>query len=116
MLSKIINNETKQVELGYKEYENFYLENRFIEQDVEQASDGSWYLKGFAPINPPLTDAEIKELRAQEYITIIDPITAEISRLRDEEATDINQAEIKGLIQLRQTKVEEIKNKHPYNT
>lgn len=71
MLSKIINNETKQVELGYKEYENFYLENGFSEQDVEQAYDGSWYLLGFAPIAP---EPSYAELRAGAYPEMIEQI------------------------------------------
>lgn len=117
-LHKIINNKTKQVELGYEEYKQFYLDNGFtyIEDNLlEQAYDGQWYLQGFAPTKPQATNEEIKTFRVQEYIVNIDPITAEISRLRDEEQTDKNIAEINNLLKLRKNKVEEIKNQYPYN-
>lgn len=116
-LALIINEQTKEASIVMSDNPDvtYFIEKGFTWQEVEHCFNGSWYLQGFAPKNPPLSDAEIKELRAKEYITIIDPITAEISRLRDEEQTDVNQNEINELIQIRQTKVEEIKNQYPYN-
>lgn len=85
------------------------------EGEVEVGFDGKTYIKNFAPAKPVASNLEIKALRAKEYIIAIDPITAEISRLKDEEATPENQLKINELMQLRKTKVEEIKTQYPYN-
>ena len=63
---------------------------------------------------PAPTDEEIRQLRAQAYLTEIDPITAHISRLRDEEQTPEIESEISALIEERALKVEEIKQRYPY--
>jgi hypothetical protein len=62
----------------------------------------------------PPSDEEIRNLRAQAYLTEIDPITAHISRLRDEEQTEEIITEISALIEERALKVEEIKQRYPY--
>lgn len=62
-LSKITNLETKQVEIGYKEDEAFYIENGFSYQEVEQAYNGAWYLKGYAPEKP--VEEKEAEVRAE---------------------------------------------------
>lgn len=63
----------------------------------------------------PPTEEEIKALRAQAYLIEIDPITAHISRLRDEAQTPEIEEEISALIEERALKVEEIKERYPYN-
>lgn len=50
--AKIINEETKQCEVGIGTNEKFYQSIGMTEQEVEQAYDGSWYLKGYAPSKP----------------------------------------------------------------
>ena len=44
----------------------------------------------------------------------MDPITAQINRLRDEEQTEDIKAKIFELIEERKAKVEEIKERYPY--
>lgn len=61
---------------------------------------------------PAPSDEEIKALRAEAYLAEVDPITAHIQRLRDEEGT---QEEIAELIKERALKVEEIKERYPYS-
>ena len=53
--------------------------------------------------------------RQEAYKTEVDPITAHINRLRDEEATTNElEAEIRALIEERKTRVAEIKARYPY--
>lgn len=53
-----------------------------------------------------------KKARASAYALEVDPITAHIQRLRDEEGTE---GEIAELINERALKVEEIKERYPYH-
>lgn len=63
-LSKITNENTKQVEIGYVQNEAFYLERGFTEQEVEQAYNGAWYIKGYAPEKPvKQKQAEVRSVR-----------------------------------------------------
>ena len=59
MYAKIINEETKQVEVGLGTNTEFYKSIGMSEMEVEQAYNGQWYLKGFAPKKP------VEELQAQ---------------------------------------------------
>lgn len=56
----------------------------------------------------------VEETRAGLYAARVDPITAHINRLRDEELTPEVAAEIAKLVEERKLKVEEIKAKNPY--
>lgn len=49
MYAKIINKETKQCEVGVGTNGNFYKLVGMTEMDVEQAYNGQWYVKGYAP-------------------------------------------------------------------
>ena len=59
----------------------------------------------------PPTEEEQRENRARAYQQEVDPITSHIQRLRDEEGTE---QEIAELINERALKVEEIKQRYPY--
>lgn len=50
--AKIINQETKQCDVGIGTNENFYRSIGMQEMDVEKAYNGSWYLTGHAPQKP----------------------------------------------------------------
>jgi formiminotetrahydrofolate cyclodeaminase len=56
----------------------------------------------------------VEETRAGLYAAKVDPITAHINRLRDEELTPEIAAEIAKLVEERKQLVEEIKAQHPY--
>ena len=83
--------------------------------NVEQAYNGCWYVKGYAPEEPTPTDEEQREKRAIAYQQEVDPITCHIQRLQDEEQTPEIEQEIEDLKQERATKVEEIRNRYPYS-
>ncbi len=61
--AKIINEGTKQCEVGAGTNSRFYQSIGMIEQDVEQAYNSSWYLRGYAPAKPEL---DVEELSAQK--------------------------------------------------
>jgi ATP phosphoribosyltransferase len=56
----------------------------------------------------------VEETRAGLYAARVDPITAHINRLRDEELTPEIAEEIAKLVEERKLLVEEIKAQHPY--
>ena len=111
---KIINNETKQCEVGIGTNTEFYKSIGMTEMDVEQAYDGNWYVEGCAPEKPAPTYEEQKEARAGVYRIEVDPITSQISRLRDEEQTPEIIEKINELLQKRVEVVKDIKERYPY--
>ena len=50
--AKLVNEETKQCQVGIGDNIDFYKSLGFELLDVEQAYDGSWYLSGHCPIKP----------------------------------------------------------------
>ena len=112
--AKIINEETKACEVGLGTNNNFYASIGMSEMEVEQAYDGSWYLKGYAPVKPEPTKEEQQKAREEAYKAKVDPIACHIQRLGDEEQTPEVTAEIASLVEERKAKVEEIKLRFPY--
>ena len=65
--AKVINEETKECEVGLGTNAEFYKSLGMEEQDVEQSYLGAWYLKGYAPIKPqPTLEEQLIQLE-QEY-------------------------------------------------
>lgn len=112
--AKIINQETKACSVGLGTNVEFYKSIGMTEMDVEQAWNGTWYVKGYAPEKPTPTDEEQRTKRAQAYQIEVDSITSHIQRLRDEEQTEEIVNKIEELIEERNTKVQEIKERYPY--
>lgn len=83
----------------------------YADEDIETAYNGDKYLKGFAP--KPSNEYQSKQ-REQAYIAEVDPITAHISRLKDETQTSDVVAEIEKLKIERDAKRAEIKERFPY--
>lgn len=63
MYAKVINEETKACEVGTGTNTAFYQSIGMSKTEVEQAYDGSWYLKGYAPEKP--TEQKEAEVRAE---------------------------------------------------
>lgn len=62
----ITNQETKTVDVGLGTDEQFYKSIGMTEMDVEQAYNGAWYLKGYAPQRPePTSQEQIRSLESQ---------------------------------------------------
>ena len=64
--AKVINEETKEVSIGTGTNTAFYKSIGMSEMEVEQAYDGSWYVKGYAPEKPvEEKEAEVRSVRNQ---------------------------------------------------
>ena len=102
----------KQTEDGY---EPMFTEEtvdeaiaEYADGDIETAYNGEKYVKGYAPA---IDNEYQQKMREKAYEAEIDPITAHIQRLRDD---DPESEEIATLIAERTAKREEIKAKYPY--
>lgn len=99
-----------------EEQPKLYDEYEVVEDTQHHCSDYKEY-KGeylLRPEIPAPTKEEQREKRALAYTKEVDPITAHIQRLRDEEQTPEIESEIQALIEERALKVEEIKQRYPY--
>ena len=86
MYAKIENEETKQVSVGTGTNTAFYQSIGMVEMEVEQAYDGQWYLKGYAPEKP--VEEKKAEVRA-ERDRRIDDIWWRIERYQTQEAAGL---------------------------
>ena len=82
--------------------------SEYTDEQIETAYNGEKYVKGYAPA---IDNEYQSQMREKAYIAEIDPITAHIQRLRDD---DPESAEIAELIAERTAKREEIKQRYPY--
>lgn len=66
MKAKIINETTKECSVGIGTNTAFYESIGMSEMDVEQAYNGRWYVKGYAPAKPQsvINQERIAELKA----------------------------------------------------
>ena len=73
--AKIINEETKQCEVGVGTNTAFYQSIGMEEMDVEQAYNGSWYVAGYAP-QPSIEEQneQIRHQRQARYVEESDPL------------------------------------------
>lgn len=92
--AKIENEETKQCSVGLGTNTDFYKSIGMVQMEVEQAYDGSWYLKGYVPSKPQslINQEKINELKQKlsetDYIIIK---IAEGSATKEEYADIIGQ-------------------------
>ena len=68
--AKITNEKTKACQVGLGTNEKFYRAIGMTELEVEQAYDGSWYVKGYAPAKPePTIEERVAKLEAETGLT-----------------------------------------------
>lgn len=68
--AQIINEKTKEVCVGLGNNVEFYKSIGMEEIDVEQAWNGAWYLKGYAPKKPePSMEEKVKAKEAETGLT-----------------------------------------------
>ena len=80
----------------------------YTDEQIETAYNGEKYLVSFVP---EIDNEYQSQMRERAYIAEVDPITAHIQRLRDD---DPESEEIAELIAERTAKREEIKARYPY--
>lgn len=91
MYAKIINEETKQCEVGTGTNTDFYKSIGMTEMEVEQAYNGSWYVKGFAPERPEaeIIAQQVAELKSKLADT--DYVIVKIAETTGEEADSLRE-------------------------
>lgn len=84
MYAKIINEKTKEVSVGIGTNVKFYKSIGMTEMDVEQAYNGQWYVKGYAPAEPKTEiQSRVREIRdnaleqTDKYMVVDFPISDE---------------------------------------
>lgn len=84
MYAKIINEKTKEVSVGIGTNAKFYKSIGMTEMDVEQAYNGQWYVKGYAPAEPETEiQIRVREIRdnaleqTDKYMIVDFPISDE---------------------------------------
>ena len=78
--ARIIDEETKEVQVGVGCPDEYYIEIGMTLMDVEMAYNGNWYIQGYAPaepVPPPPTKDDIKEMRKRYRQENIDDNTSE---------------------------------------
>lgn len=73
--AKIINQETKAVDVGVGTNIDFYKSLGMTEMDVEQAYNGGWYVAGYAPAKPQ------REVILEQITALENQITARNLRM-----------------------------------
>lgn len=103
-------------DLNFEEAQKWCLENNAtLDELLDKRDLPKRYFQINEKIIPEPTYEELKMYRASAYQIEVDPITAHIQRLRDEEQTEETIAEIESLVTERTAKVEEIKQRYPYS-
>lgn len=82
--------------------------SEYTDEQIETAYNGEKYVAGYAPA---IDNEYQSQMREKAYIAEVDPITAHIQRLRDD---DPESEEIATLIAERTAKRNEIKQRYPY--
>ena len=68
--AKVVNKETKLCEVGVGTNTSFYASIGMTEMEVEQAYNGEWYLKGYAPAKPePTLEEQVAQMEAETGLT-----------------------------------------------
>lgn len=82
VLGAVIDQVTGKVDVAIGGNTKYYLSKGFeyLEVEDERAWDGNLYLKGRNPENPSLSDEEIKDIRANAYLYVSDPIFVQVMR------------------------------------
>lgn len=66
----IENEKTKEVRLGAGVDDEYYASIGMKLREVEQAYNGNWYLKGYAPVKPaPTVQEKVQALESQTGLT-----------------------------------------------
>lgn len=84
MYAKIINEETKQCNVGTGTNTKYYQSIGMTEMEVEQAYDGYWYVKGYAPEKPQEVINQERVAELKQYLADTDYCILKIEEAIDE--------------------------------
>lgn len=78
--AKIIDNTTKEVQIGVGCPDSYYIEIGMTLKDVEQAYNGLWYIEGYAPTKPAPSLDEKKKAKREERDGYLNDIQWRVER------------------------------------
>ena len=87
--AKIIDEQTKEVQVGVGCDDAYYIEIGMTKMDVERAYNGLWYQAGYAPSKPEPTVDEKKAMVRAVRDEYINGIEWRVSRYRDQAELEI---------------------------
>jgi hypothetical protein len=90
--AKIINEETKACEVGFGTNSKFYQSIGMVEMEVEEAYNGSWYVKGYAPVKPQELVDEERVAELEKYLNETDWYSIRYAETGKEIPADVLQA------------------------
>lgn len=90
--AKIINQKTKEVQVGTSTNSKFYESIGMKIQDVEQAYNGSWFIKGYAPKKPESLIKEERIIELENYLKSTDWYAIRFADTDEEMPADIKKA------------------------
>ena len=103
--ARIINEETKEVQVGVGCPDEYYVEIGMTEMEVEQAYNSNWYVAEYAPVEPEPTEEEKIQARIAELKQLLADTDYAIIKIAEGSAT---QEEYADLIAQRKAWREEI--------
>lgn len=92
--AKIINETTKEVQVGVGCPDEYYVEIGMSLMEVEQAYNSKWYVAGFAPIKPEPTEEEIKAARIAELKALLASTDYAVIKIAEGAATPEEYADV----------------------
>jgi hypothetical protein len=107
---KIINEETKACEVGLGTNIQFYQSIGMTEMEVEQAWNGNWYLKGYAPEKPQDLISKERVAELKQYLADTDYCILKIEEAIDEAEKQDLREKYAGTIKARREARIEINN------
>lgn len=92
--AKIIDNKTKEVQIGVGCPDEYYKEIGMKKMDVEQAYNGNWYVEGYVPVKPEPTEEEIKQMRIAELKKLLASTDYTVIKIAEGAATAEDYADV----------------------
>lgn len=93
--AKIIDEQTKEVQVGAGCSDEYYQEIGMTQMEVEQAYNSLWYVAGYAPVQPEPTVNEKKAMVRGVRDGYINSIEWRVSRYRDQVELQISTSDTK---------------------
>lgn len=81
--AKIIDEKTKEVQVGVGCPDEYYIEIGMTLMEVEYAYNGNWYLAGYAPVKPEPTEPTIEDQCNIYLNTYVQPYATDIFKYND---------------------------------
>lgn len=116
-LYKLINSKTKEVCVAAGSDEAYFFAKGYQKGEVGLGYDGKWYLSEYVPqLTVADQNEQIRLQRKTLYQEKVDPLTAQIQRLRDQEIVPETAAEIEAVLAERAYQVAVVRTSLAYLT